>query len=152
MAESVRKEVSPWRQFLDVLPDEESVLALVFTVDVDHEEQAAKLLPPKCRAKYDEQLREIDSCRRRILKVWAEAKKLLEISMLESDDEKLFQWAWSCVNSRCIFKENLSLSPLLNNADGDAIALAPFLDMLNHSANVMVSIFDKMLGCGNRVV
>lgn len=139
MSETVRQSVSPWRPFIDALPDEHSVLALSFTVDIDRHEEAALLLPPKARAKYEDQLREVSSCRRRVMKVWTEAKRHFGLdNMSEADDERLFRWAWSCVNSRCIYKENPSPSPLLNNAEGDTVALAPFLDMLNHSAKAKV--------------
>ena len=52
-----------------------------------------------------------------------------------------FAWAWSSVNTRCVYMVQRR-SEHLNTAEEDHYALAPFLDLLNHSANVQV--------CGQR--
>lgn len=45
-----------------------------------------------------------------------------------------FLWAWHVVNTRCIFVENKE-HPLIDNSQGDTVAVIPFVDMLNHSAS-----------------
>ncbi|ELU17670.1 hypothetical protein CAPTEDRAFT_97123, partial [Capitella teleta] len=50
----------------------------------------------------------------------------------------LFKWAWSSVNTRCVYMsqpQNSVLSP----DEEDKSALAPFLDLLNHTVDVEVN-------------
>lgn len=50
---------------------------------------------------------------------------------------ELYKWAWSSVNTRCVFMECLDETcdrPLCTYH----LALAPFLDLLNHSIDVQV--------------
>lgn len=49
-----------------------------------------------------------------------------------------FRWAWYCINSRSIYYIN-DVSPYFQDRNKD-IALAPFLDLLNHSTTAVVSL------------
>jgi hypothetical protein len=49
----------------------------------------------------------------------------------------LYKWALSSVNTRCVYMP-LKTHSVLNNEE-DNFALAPFLDLLNHSSDVEVS-------------
>ena len=48
-----------------------------------------------------------------------------------------YQWAVTCVNTRCI---HLAGNKHTDGSSSDDIALAPFLDMFNHSPDVQVSV------------
>ncbi|XP_067144836.1 SET domain-containing protein 4 [Centruroides vittatus] len=50
---------------------------------------------------------------------------------------EIFQWSWLSVNTRCIYMKSVKINndPLRNHND---LALAPFLDLLNHSPYVQV--------------
>ena len=49
-----------------------------------------------------------------------------------------FRWAWSAVNTRCVYMKQPP-NPHLST-DEDHYALAPFLDLLNHSPHVQVNL------------
>ena len=49
----------------------------------------------------------------------------------------LYRWAWSSVNTRCVYMQQ-TCNPWIRNPEQDRMALAPFLDLLNHSAQVQV--------------
>lgn len=66
-------------------------------------------------------------------KEWKEIEeKLSEINECEKMDRDNLIWAWQLVNTRCIYVENKE-HELLDNCDGDTIAVIPLVDMLNHS-------------------
>ena len=48
-----------------------------------------------------------------------------------------FLWAWFCVNSRSVFYR--SAGSEFVREDGNHLALAPYLDLLNHSVGAQVS-------------
>ncbi len=52
-------------------------------------------------------------------------------------DLQKYVWAWSAVNTRCVFLEQPA-SEHVCQSEADHFALAPFLDMLNHSAQAQV--------------
>lgn len=64
---------------------------------------------------------------------------------------ELFQWAWFCVNTRAVFyQDSKQHSHGLNKVDGmeNNMALAPYLDMFNHDAEVVVEAgFNKTTKC-----
>lgn len=51
---------------------------------------------------------------------------------------QLYKWAWSSVNTRCIFMECLDSCP--GSHCTYHLALAPFLDLLNHNVDIQVNI------------
>ncbi|XP_061177066.1 SET domain-containing protein 4-like isoform X2 [Saccostrea echinata] len=57
-----------------------------------------------------------------------------------------FLWAWFCVNSRSVFYR-LARSEFVRE-DGNNLALAPYLDLLNHSVEAQVDAgFNEKTGC-----
>lgn len=49
-----------------------------------------------------------------------------------------FAWAWSAVNTRCVYWKQPSHSPQCISGEEDHYAMAPFLDLLNHTATAEV--------------
>ncbi|MCP9265944.1 Phytanoyl-CoA hydroxylase-interacting protein-like [Dirofilaria immitis] len=45
-----------------------------------------------------------------------------------------FLWAWHIVNTRCIHRDNKP-HPLIDDSEGDSLAIVPLIDILNHSNN-----------------
>ena len=53
---------------------------------------------------------------------------------------KDYQWAWCTVNSRCVYIDENCIKHGLNLQDKASLALAPYLDMLNHSNTARVKV------------
>jgi hypothetical protein len=51
-----------------------------------------------------------------------------------------YWWAWSTVNTRCVYLDEQVLSHSLRIQDKSCLALAPFLDMFNHSSDADVQV------------
>lgn len=51
-----------------------------------------------------------------------------------------FAWAWSTVNTRCVF---LKMPAMADMNRADCLALIPYLDLFNHSSTARVSMFGK---------
>ena len=49
-----------------------------------------------------------------------------------------YVWAWSAVNTRCMYMKQPT-SEYISTEEEDHYALAPYLDLLNHSSNAQVS-------------
>ncbi len=109
---------SKWRPYLATLPR---------SYDVPHFELKgaginSDILPRYLRRKVVEQS-DLVSRMKSTLLAWRGRQ-----SNVDSFDENKFDWAWFTVNTRAIYFE-----------DGhDSLALAPYLDMFNHSPNVQV--------------
>jgi len=49
-----------------------------------------------------------------------------------------FKWAWSSVSTRCVYMHQPNFTG--GSSEDNCIALAPLLDLLNHSPNVQVML------------
>lgn len=56
-----------------------------------------------------------------------------------------FLWAWFCVNSRSVFYR--SAGSEFVREDGNHLALAPYLDLLNHSVGAQVNRIPGKCNC-----
>jgi hypothetical protein len=56
-------------------------------------------------------------------------------------DLLLLNWAWHVVNTRCIFMENDDHPLIYSELSGDNIAVIPMVDLMNHTANAQVCLF-----------
>ncbi|NWT05683.1 SETD4 protein, partial [Mionectes macconnelli] len=129
IAEKHAGEKSPWKPYLDVLPQ-------AYTCPVFWEHHTVNLLPEPLRGKAQEQ-------RTTIHELYLSSKAFFSsLQPLFGEDTgtvftcSALQWAWCTVNTRTIYmkhpqRECFSLEP-------DVYALAPYLDLLNHSPNVQV--------------
>ncbi|XP_077539514.1 SET domain-containing protein 4 isoform X2 [Haemaphysalis longicornis] len=124
MSEKLRGCDSEWRFFIDSLP-------AAYTTPVFLGTKLLASLPDAVRRKADIQVSKIRSS---FLKLQTQLgscavddAKLL--SLCENFSWKLFAWAWTAVNTRCIFFRHSSRRSLWED---DHCALAPFLDCLNH--------------------
>ncbi|NXM06548.1 SETD4 protein, partial [Tyrannus savana] len=129
IAEKHAGHKSPWKPYLDVLPK-------AYTCPVGWEHHVLNLLPEPLRKKAQEQ-------RTTIHELYLSSKGFFSSlqPLFAEDTGSIFtcsalEWAWCTVNTRTIYmkqpqRECFSLQP-------DVYALAPYLDLLNHSPNVQV--------------
>ncbi|KFO80765.1 SET domain-containing protein 4, partial [Cuculus canorus] len=129
IAEKHAGEKSLWKPYLDVLPK-------TYTCPVYLEHDVVSLFPEPLRKKALEQ-------RTMVHELYMSSKDFFFSlqPLFAENTETIFnysalEWAWCTVNTRTIYvkhsqRECFSLEP-------DVYALAPYLDLLNHSPNVQV--------------
>ncbi|RUS14658.1 hypothetical protein BC937DRAFT_93499 [Endogone sp. FLAS-F59071] len=112
---------SSWYPYFDMLPADFNTIAVMY-------EDKLEALLPRCVQE------EVASQRTKIKASFAAVSDFLKTNcqLLPSPSSSLtfkdFEWAWLCVNTRCIFLDKKD-----DAARGGNIALAPMLDFLNHS-------------------
>nr|XP_056714545.1 SET domain-containing protein 4 [Euleptes europaea] len=139
IAEKCSLKKSLWRPYLDLLPE-------TYTCPVYLEQQAVDVLPEPLRRKAHEQ-------RSLVQEQYISSKSFffsLQPLFLENVESvfnySAFKWAWCTINTRTVYmkhsqKECFSREP-------DNYALAPYLDLLNHSPTVQVKAgFNEKTGC-----
>lgn len=129
VAERHAGDRSPWKPYLEVLPK-------AYTCPVCLEPEVVTLLPRPLAAEAREQ-------RTRVRELFTSARGFFSSlqPLLPEAAESVFSygsflWAWCTVNTRAVYmapgrRQGLSAEP-------DTCALAPFLDLLNHSPAVQV--------------
>ncbi|NWI59208.1 SETD4 protein, partial [Calyptomena viridis] len=135
MAEKHAGQESPWKPYLDVLPK-------TYSCPVCWEQDVVTLLPEPLRKKAQEQRTMIQELYTSSKAFFSSLQPLFAEDTATIFDYSALQWAWCTINTRTIYmkhprRECFSLEP-------DVYALAPYLDLLNHSPNVQVkAAFDE---------
>ncbi|NXP23456.1 SETD4 protein, partial [Scytalopus superciliaris] len=129
MAEKHAGEKSPWKPYLDVLPQ-------TYTCPVCLEQDVVTLLPEPLREKAQEQRMMIHELYMSSKAFFSSLQPLFAENTGTIFTYSALEWAWCTINTRTIYmkhpqRECFSLEP-------DVYALAPYLDLLNHSPNVQV--------------
>ncbi|NXA12008.1 SETD4 protein, partial [Sapayoa aenigma] len=129
MAERHAGERSPWKTYLDVLPK-------TSTCPVCWEQDVVNVLPEPLRRKAQEQRTKIQELFTSSQAFFSSLQPLFAEDTGIIFDYSALEWAWCTVNTRTIYmkhpqRECFSLEP-------DVYALAPYLDLLNHSPDVQV--------------
>ena len=127
--EQQRGSLSPWKHYIDVLPSS-------YNNTLHWTDPQLCLLPKDVQTEANHQIQTVRDSYSFLQKYF--------ISNMEKEWPALkgvltwdkFAWAWSSVNTRCVFMRHKQTSHLSNEEDN--YALAPFLDLLNHSATVQV--------------
>ncbi|XP_055470920.1 SET domain-containing protein 4 isoform X2 [Psammomys obesus] len=130
---------SPWKSYLDILPKS-------YTCPVCWEPEVVDLLPNPLKAKAEEQ----KAC---VQDLFASSRGFfcaLQPLFVESVDSifsyPAFLWAWCTVNTRAVYLRSRRQDCL--SAEPDTCALAPYLDLLNHSPHVQVkAAFNESTSC-----
>ncbi|XP_028612203.1 SET domain-containing protein 4 isoform X2 [Grammomys surdaster] len=130
---------SLWKSYLDILPKS-------YTCPVCLEPEVVDLLPRPLKVKAEEQ-------RARVQDLFASSRgffSTLQPLFAESVDSVFsygaFLWAWCTVNTRAVYLRSRRQECL--SAEPDTCALAPFLDLLNHSPHVQVkAAFNEKTKC-----
>lgn len=129
IAEKHAGEKSPWKPYLDVLPS-------TYTCAACLEPDVINLLPKPLKKKAQEQKMVIQELFRSSKAFFSSLQPLFAESTGTIFNYSALEWAWCTINTRTIYmkhprRECFSLEP-------DVYALAPYLDLLNHSPNVQV--------------
>lgn len=130
---------SLWKSYLNILPKS-------YTCPVCLEPEVVDLLPGPLKVKAEEQ-------RARVQDLFASSRgffSTLQPLFAESVDSvfsyRAFLWAWCTVNTRAVYLRSRRQECL--SAEPDTCALAPFLDLLNHSPHVQVKAgFNEKTRC-----
>lgn len=117
-------EASSWRPYLESLPKS-------YTVPLYCSKSEHALFPAFLKAFADQQEEDINACYINIREIISQT---LGGDSLCINDVK---WAWFTVNTRAVYLKNESPDPIL--VDDDKCALAPYLDLLNHTPNAQVT-------------
>ncbi|NXY08910.1 SETD4 protein, partial [Pteruthius melanotis] len=129
IAEKHAGEKSPWKPYLDVLPR-------TYTCPACLEHDVINLLPKPLKKKAQEQKMMIQELFRSSKAFFSSLQPLFAENTGTIFNYSALEWAWCTINTRTIYmkhphRECFSLEP-------DVYALAPYLDLLNHSPNVQV--------------
>ncbi|NXN29741.1 SETD4 protein, partial [Nycticryphes semicollaris] len=129
IAEKHAGEKSLWKPYLDVLPK-------TYTCPVCLEHDVVSLLPEPLRKKAQEQ-------RTTVQELYLSSKAFFSSlqPLFTENTETVFkysalEWAWCAINTRTIYMKRLQRECF--SLEPDVYALAPYLDLLNHSPNVQV--------------
>ncbi|KAM6382788.1 SET domain-containing protein 4 isoform 1-T8 [Alca torda] len=129
IAEKHAGEKSLWKPYLDVLPK-------TYTCPVCLEHDVVSLLPEPLRKKAQEQRTTVHELYMSSKAFFSSLQPLFAENTGTIFNYSALEWAWCTINTRTIYmkhsqRECFSLEP-------DVYALAPYLDLLNHSPNVQV--------------
>ncbi|KFQ31686.1 SET domain-containing protein 4, partial [Mesitornis unicolor] len=130
IAEKHAGEKSQWKPYLDVLPK-------AYTCPVCLEHDVVSLLPEPLRKKAQEQRATVHELYMSSKAFFSSLQSFFAENTGTVFSYSALEWAWCTVNTRTIYmkhsqRECFSLEP-------DVYALAPYLDLLNHSPNVQVN-------------
>lgn len=120
---------SDWHLYLDSLPTTYTVPAYCSAEEVD-------LLPEFLKTFAQNQDESVNKCFVNIKTIVACSSHSLGY-LFSPLCIKDVRWAWFAVNTRAVYLKNDNPSPLL--VDEDVCALAPYLDLLNHSHTAQVT-------------
>lgn len=113
--------VSDWLPYIKLLPER-------FTTPAYFSSTELSFLPKETRLKALKEIEKVKSNFNEVKEFCRNnCKQLFDVLTYEN-----FLWAWYVVNSRSVFYQS-SCSDFLNPDEPDNMALAPFLDLLNHS-------------------
>ncbi|KGL81455.1 SET domain-containing protein 4 [Tinamus guttatus] len=129
IAEKHAADKSLWKPYLDVLPK-------TYTCPVCMEQEVVSLLPEPLRKKAWEQRTTVHELYVSSKAFFSSLKPLFAENIETVFNYSTLEWAWCTVNTRTVYmkhtqRECFSLEP-------DVYALAPYLDLLNHSPSVQV--------------
>lgn len=130
-------DTSPWKVYLDSLPAEYTVPAYCSL------EEASVL--PEClkdhKLKQDEDIRQCYSHIQAAVSTSTHLQSVFSDVCIEG-----VQWGWFTVNTRAVYLKNENPSPLV--IGDDTCALAPYLDLLNHTHTAQVKAhLNQANGC-----
>ncbi|KAL4233758.1 SET domain-containing protein 4 [Mactra antiquata] len=117
---------SPWFPYINMLP-------VTFTSPGYFSSTELSFLPKCVRLKVDEVLEKLD-CSYREVKHYSKYHWTELYDILTYD---LYIWSWYVINSRSVYYQS-NHSKYLSTDEPDNIALAPYLDLLNHSSQANV--------------
>ncbi|XP_062570926.1 SET domain-containing protein 4-like [Saccostrea cucullata] len=119
LSERNKGDNSYWHPYIDTLPKSHTTVGYFSARELT-------LFPPKLRKAAESRISDIKQA-------YCEVKEFHSGETIQYED---FLWAWFCVNSRSVFYR--SARSEFVREDGNHLALAPYLDLLNHSTEAQV--------------
>ncbi|XP_014417113.1 SET domain-containing protein 4 isoform X1 [Camelus ferus] len=130
---------SPWKPYLEVLPE-------AYTCPVCLEPEVVNLLPRPLKAKAREQRTHVREFFTSSRGFFSSLQPLFSQAVESIFSHSALLWAWCTVNTRAVYMKRPP-RPCLS-AEPDTYALAPYLDLLNHSPRVQVkAAFNEETRC-----
>ncbi|XP_027271428.1 SET domain-containing protein 4 isoform X3 [Cricetulus griseus] len=130
---------SLWKSYLDILPKS-------YTCPVCLEPDVVDLLPQPLKAKAEEQRADVQDFFASSRAFFSTLQPLFVEPVDGIFSYSAFLWAWCTVNTRAVYLRSTRQECL--SAEPDTCALAPYLDLLNHSPHVQVkAAFNEKTGC-----
>ncbi|XP_078513023.1 SET domain-containing protein 4 [Lissotriton helveticus] len=120
---------SQWKPYLDVLPKS-------YSCPVFWEDSTVSLLSEPLRGKAQEQITSLQELYSSAASFFASLQSLFRESVENILTYEALRWAWCTVNTRTVYMKHPQRDCFSRALD--AYALAPFLDLLNHSPKVQV--------------
>ncbi|NXN12796.1 SETD4 protein, partial [Indicator maculatus] len=129
IAEKYAGEESQWKPYLDVLPK-------TYTCPVCLEPDVVSLLPEPLRKKAQEQRTMVHELYISSKAFFSSLQPLFAENTGTIFNYRALEWAWCTINTRTIYMKHSQRECF--SREPDVYALAPYLDLLNHSPNVQV--------------
>ncbi|XP_032634264.1 SET domain-containing protein 4 isoform X3 [Chelonoidis abingdonii] len=139
IAEKYAGEQSVWKPYLDVLPK-------TYTCPVCLDQEVVRLLPEPLRRKAQEQRTMVQELYTSSKSFFSSLQSLFTENVATVFNYDALQWAWCTVNTRTVYMKHSQRKCF--SREPDVYALAPYLDLLNHSPNVQVkAAFNEQTRC-----
>ncbi|XP_066563096.1 SET domain-containing protein 4 [Amia ocellicauda] len=130
---------SLWKPYIDVLPK-------VYTCPVYFSQEVVNLLPGTLRKKAFEQRDTVQELYLSSFMFFKSLQPLFSQSVEDVFTHDAMRWAWCSINTRTVYMKHPQSEFLSREAD--VYALAPYLDLLNHSPEVQVeAAFNEKTRC-----
>uniref|UniRef100_U3BEH0 SET domain-containing protein 4 n=1 Tax=Callithrix jacchus TaxID=9483 RepID=U3BEH0_CALJA len=130
---------SLWKPYLEILPK-------VYTCPVCLEPEVVNLLPISLKAKAEEQRAHVQEFFASSRDFFSSLQPLFAEAVDSIFSYSALLWAWCTVNTRAVYLRPRQWECL--SAEPDTCALAPYLDLLNHSPHVQVkAAFNEETHC-----
>ncbi|KAM9036117.1 SET domain-containing protein 4 isoform X1 [Sarcophilus harrisii] len=130
---------SPWKPYLDILPKDYTCLVCL-------EPQVVRLLPKPLKIKAQEQKTQVQELFVSSRGFFSSLQSLFTEDVKHIFHYHAFLWAWCTINTRTVYMKHAQKKCL--SAEPDVYALAPYLDLLNHSPGVQVNAaFNEKTRC-----
>ncbi|XP_006126065.2 SET domain-containing protein 4 isoform X2 [Pelodiscus sinensis] len=139
IAERHAGEQSAWKPYIDVLPK-------TYTCPVCLEEEIVRLLPEPLRRKAQEQRTVVQELHISSKTFFSSLQSLFTENVETVFNYDALEWAWCTINTRTVYMKHSQRECF--SREPDVYALAPYLDLLNHSPNVQVkAAFNERTRC-----
>ncbi len=128
--EKQRGSLSPWAAYINVLPES-------YTNAAYWTEHEVHLLPCHLQPKAQDQIKDVERSYMELNELICQIEHTWP-ALRGAVTFDMYRWAWSTINTRSVYIKQ-QRSQFLSE-ELDHYALAPFLDLLNHSSHVKVSV------------
>jgi len=129
MYERNRGLQSPWHPYINMLPQ-------TYSTPVYWSAEMLSSLPADICLDAKLLMKKMTKDFRRLQDLFSHIETSMDKSAVGAFTFSSFRWAWTSVSTRCVYMRPPDF--VAGTADDNCIALAPLLDLLNHSPHVQV--------------